>query len=364
MIHASAIGRRQLTAGLGLAGAGLALGMPHVARAAGGSVTFFTFPTYSDPKLVGDFARQTGIELKTQNAVDTDPMIAKLMSTRGEGFDVVSISNQLAPQLMQEGLLEPVEIGRLKNWSNLYPAFRDAKFIATDKPGFVAGIPMVWGYDGVIYRTDKVASADSWADLWDPRYKGRIGAVDFGYQMVLIAAQVLGMDETLKRNPIDFSEAQYAQIKAKLIAQKPLLDKYWSSTAEGGTLLASGEIWISLGKLAMLQILKNEGVTARLISPKEGAQGWSNICSILKTSPNKDAAYAFLDYISGPSFQSPLVTVKGYPSVNRLVMEAQPQAARDNLLLGNPKLTETLVWWGRAKNPQRINNLWNEVKAA
>ena len=364
MTNPSPITRRRLATRLGLAGAGLALGTPRGARAADGSITFFTFPTYSDPRLVGDFSRQTGIELKTQNAVDTDPMIAKLMATRGEGFDVVSISNQLAPQLMQEGLLEPVEIGRLKNWSNLYPAFRDAAFIATGTPGQVAGVPMVWGYDGLIYRTDKVASADSWAALWDPRYKGRIGAVDFGYQMVLIAAQVLGMDATLKRDPIDFSDAQYAEIKAKLIEQKALINKYWSSTAEGGTLLASGEIWISLGKLAMLQILKQEGVPARLISPKEGAQGWSNICAILKASRNKDAAYAFLDYISGPGFQTPLVTVKGYPSVNRDVMEAQPQATRDKLLLGNPDLVKTLVWWGRSRDPQRINNLWNEVKAA
>jgi spermidine/putrescine-binding protein len=346
-------------------GSALALAAPGIGRAApSGSITFFTLPTYTDPKLIGDFTKQTGIELKTQAAADTDPMVAKLMATRGEGFDVVSLSNQLVPQFIREGLIEPLEISRLKYWSDLYPSFTTAPFIDVGKPGMVAGIPMVWGYDGLIYRTDKIAAADSWNALWDPRYKGRIGTVDFGYQNMLIAAQVLGMDDTLKRSPIDFTDDQLAQIKTKLIAQKALLNKYWASTAEGGTLLASGEIWISLGRLAMVQLLKDEGVAAKLISPKEGAQGWSNVCAILKASQNKDAAYAFLDYMSGPSFQGPLTSVKGYPGVNKPVMEAQPQALKDKLLLGDPDLVKSLVWWGISKDPRRINNLWNEIKAA
>ena len=40
-------------------------------------------------------------------------------------------------------------------------------------------------------------------------------------------------------------------------------------------------------------------------------------CAILKASQNKDAAYAFLDYITGPSFQGPLTSVKGYPCAIR-----------------------------------------------
>jgi spermidine/putrescine-binding protein len=77
-----------------------------------------------------------------------------------------------------------------------------------------------------LYRTDHVKDAASWAALWDLRYKGRIGTVDFGYQSVLIAAQVLGMGDTLNKSPIDFTDDQLAQIKAKLIAQKALLNKY------------------------------------------------------------------------------------------------------------------------------------------
>ncbi len=109
----------------------LALAAPGIVRAApSGSITFFTLPNYTDPKLVDDFTKQTGIELKTQAAADTDPlMVAKLMATRGEGFDVVSLSNQLSRNSSAKRLIEPLEVSRLKYWNELYPSFTTAPFI-------------------------------------------------------------------------------------------------------------------------------------------------------------------------------------------------------------------------------------------
>ena len=72
-----------------------------------------------------------------------------------------------------------------------------------------------------MYRTDKVEPQDSWEGLWDPKYKGRIGVVDYGYEMVLVAAQILGFRDSLNTNPIEFTDDEYAAIKDKLIAQKP-----------------------------------------------------------------------------------------------------------------------------------------------
>ena len=218
--------------------AAAALGAPYVARAQGkGSITFFSYTTYTDPRLTGDFSKQTGIDLKIQNFGNLDQMVGKLKATGGQGLDIVSVANNIIGQLYKDDLLEPVDVSRLQHWNDIFPEFQTADFVQTGMDGKIIGVPTVWGPEGVIYRTDKIASADSWSDLWDTRYKGRVSAVDYAYEMVLVAAQVLGYHDNLIKDPIDFTDEQYAAIKAKLIEQKALITKYWGSSAEWRRLL-------------------------------------------------------------------------------------------------------------------------------
>lgn len=364
MDRSHGVSRRQVLGGMAGLGAAATFGAPYIARAAGGSVTFFSYTTYTDPKLTGEFSKQTGIELKIQNFGNLDQMVGKIKATGGGGIDVVSVANNLTKQLFQDGLLEPIDVSRLKNWSNIYPEFQNADFIQSGEAGKVIGAPTVWGPEGLIYRTDKVEHADSWNALWDERYKGRISAVDYSYEMVLIAAQVLGFDANLQQDPITFTDDQYAAIKDKLMAQKKLVTKYWGSSAEGATLVAGGEVWISVGRLSMLKPAQEENVPVKLIAPKEGAQGWCTSTCIVRASENKDAAYEFLDYITGPIYQDALARVRGYPLANKAIMRELPADMRNQLMLNDPNLLKSMVWWKQAADIQRINNLWNEVKAA
>jgi spermidine/putrescine-binding protein len=360
------INRRRLLRNSLASGAALtALGFPAIGRAqAKGSVTFFSYTTYSDAKLTGEFSKQTGIELKVQNFGDIDQMVARLKAGGGQGLDVVSVPNNLTEQLYKDGLLEPIDTARIGAWSDLYPEFRNADFIATERNGFVSGVPTVWGPEGLIYRTDKIPQANSWNLLWDNNFKGRISAPDYSYEMVLIAAQVLGYQNELTKPTIDFTDAQFAAIKAKLIEQKKVVTKYWTSSAEATTLIGGGEVWASVGRISMIKPLAEEKVPVRLIAPKEGAQGWCTMTCVVKGTPNKDAAYAFLNFAVGQTYQDALVTVRGYPLSNKKIMSSYPEATRNQLMLNDPDLLTSLVWWRPVKDLQRITALWNEVKAS
>ena len=359
------LNRRQFLVTSGAATTASALGFPTLLRAQSkGEMTFFSYTTYTDRRLTGEFPNRSGITLRLQNFGNLDQMVGKLKATGGSGVDVVSVANNLTRQLYEDGLLEPIDVSRLKHWKDVFPEFQNADFIQTGDPGTVIGLPTVWGPEGLLYRTDKVDSADSWTDLWDSRYKGRIGAVDYGYEMVLIAAQVLGYQENLLKSPIDFTDEQYAAIKAKLIEQKQYITKYWGSSAEAASLVASGEIWISVGRLSMLKPAREEGVPVRMVAPKEGAQGWCTSSCIVRDSKNKEQAYAFLDYLTGEIYQNGLANVKGYPIANKALLMALPESQRNELMLNDPNLLSSMVWWKQAADTQRINTLWNEVKAA
>lgn len=361
MKGSTSITRRKLLKGA----ASVGLAIPFVRRAAAsGSITFFSYSTYTDPVLTGAFSENSDTSLRTDNFGNLDQMIGRLKATDAEGIDVVSVPNQYTRQLLDEGLLEPIDTSRIERWDELYPAFRDADFIQTSEPGVVAAVPTVWGPEGLLYRTDRIESADSWNALWNPEYQGHISPVDYGYEMVLIAAQVLGYGDSIMQDPIAFTDEQYAAIKDKLIQQKPLVTKYFTSAAEGATLVASGEAWITVGRLSMLGPLNEEQIPVAMIAPKEGAQGWCTSTAISARSSNKDGAYEFLNFVIGEHYQSKLMTEKGYPVANRSLMMDQPDELRNRLMLNDPDLLSSMVWWKPAADEQRINDLWNEVKAS
>lgn len=59
------LGRRDLGKLVSGAGAVAALGAPAIVRAASSEpITFFSYATYTDPQLTGEFAKQTGTPLK------------------------------------------------------------------------------------------------------------------------------------------------------------------------------------------------------------------------------------------------------------------------------------------------------------
>src|SRR4051812_38961790 len=71
---------------------------------------------------------------------------------------------------VDEGLVAEIDTTRLKNWSKVPDSFKAIGQI-NGKQYFV---PWDWGFTSILYRTDKIASVDSWTALLDPKYKGHV----------------------------------------------------------------------------------------------------------------------------------------------------------------------------------------------
>ena len=56
------------------------------------------------------------------------------------------------------------------------PAFQVAPWKNDD--GTYNGVPWTWGFSGLTYRMDNVPEPQSWQDILDPKYKGRVSTVD------------------------------------------------------------------------------------------------------------------------------------------------------------------------------------------
>ena len=134
------------------------------------------------------------------------------------------------------GLVQPWNPKLLKNFKNLNPFMVKAgKY-----NGKQYGIPADWGFDAVLYRSDKVhPRAKSWGLLFDDRYKGKIAWFD-DLNMLVIAGLYLHHPRPWRQ-----TDAELKKSRDFLIKKKKLARLIWSSETELWEAFGSGDIWIA-----------------------------------------------------------------------------------------------------------------------
>ncbi|TJW27963.1 MAG: extracellular solute-binding protein, partial [Mesorhizobium sp.] len=78
----------------------------------------------------------------------------------------------------KEGLLQPIDTKRIKNWDSIFPVFKNLPDLQAGD-GKVWMVPWDWGNTSILYRTDLVKNPEpSWNLLWDKQYAGRMATID------------------------------------------------------------------------------------------------------------------------------------------------------------------------------------------
>ena len=90
-------------------------------------------------------------------------------------------------------------------------------------------------------------------------------------QIADVALQFFGAD-----NPYAIDQATLDKVKSKLVAQGPLVRKYWVLASDFERLFKSGDAIIGAGWPLMTNDLKKAGMNVAEVLPKEGVTGWSD----------------------------------------------------------------------------------------
>src|SRR5881398_3238787 len=121
------------------------------------------------------------------------------------------------------GLVQPWDPKQISNFKHLNPFMVKAG----QYKGKQYGIPDDWGFDAILYRSDKVhPKARSWGLLFDERYKGRIAWFD-DLEMITIAGLYLQA-----KNPWNQTQAELDRSVNFLKKKKHLVKFNWSSETE------------------------------------------------------------------------------------------------------------------------------------
>src|SRR5947209_4223782 len=129
---------------------------------------------------------------KAQISVMTNEANALSKFQAGLKFDLFRPYIGWVKYFAQSGLVEPWDPKLIPNLKHLNPSMVKAG----QYQGKQYGIPDDWGFDAILYRSDKVKpKAKSWSLLFDERYKGKIAWYD-DITMIQAAGLYLGFKNT------------------------------------------------------------------------------------------------------------------------------------------------------------------------
>lgn len=349
-----------VTLGAALLAAPLAFG-PSGPASAAGEVNMLTWEGYADESFIKPFEAESGCKVSATYVGSNDDFVPKLAGGGGGVYDVITPSIDAVGIVIAAGVVEEIDLSRIKAWNDIYPKFRKSE-AAASPDGKIYGVPYSWGSIPFMYRTDKISTPPtSLADLWDPKYKGKISLWD-DKSSLYVAARLNGDADIY-----NLTDAQLEAAKNKLIEQKSLVRKYWGTAGELVDLYANGEVWISnTWGGYQSSLLADQKIPVKEFIPAEGAEGWMDSHMIVKGTPNTDCAYKFLNYSLAAGGQCGVANVNGYSATNPKVAKAcmSEQQFKDLHQDDPDYLDSLLLWENLGPRLGAYTNAWNAVKAA
>jgi spermidine/putrescine transport system substrate-binding protein len=265
---------------------------PSAAAALGDTLTLATWPNYHDQAVLDEFTASTGVAINVQVYGSTEEMEAKIRAGNS-GIDVVVPSNYAIEGWVKDSLIEPLDYGKLPDFvkEDWNPRFMDQAF---DK-GNAVSIPKNWGTTGIAFRSSKVSpDVTSWKQFFEvagTTYEGKTLIVD--HQISSFGSAAVAMGYSL--NTIDPTEM--AAVEQMLTALKP---KLFAISSDVQPPLRALDTWLSVAWTGDGVQVGRDNADAKYLVASDGGELWIDSYTIAADAPHRDAAYAFLDYITQP----------------------------------------------------------------
>jgi putative spermidine/putrescine transport system substrate-binding protein len=330
----------------GIAAVGAATMLPRPSRAAGGKVIVGTwggdYQNLQQKHVVAPIMDSEGVQVIF--ATDNDsPRKTKMMAEqrlpRGS-MDVVALNGSGMYEMYTKGTLLDLDFAKLKNASHIMPKLK-TKY----------SVPHIYTGRVILYNPSKIAEAPtSYADLWNPKYAGKVGVIDIQYQTTIESAAMIN-GGSLK---------DYEPGKAKLLELKKMGVKIVPTNEAMAQSLKTEEIWMCIMWKARGVQWQNAGVPIKMVSPKEGLVLYVSEMGITKNAPDKDTAYAYLDALLDPRPQQGFIDDMGYnPTIDNL----KPTGELAQRIGFTPAEEETMMvqdYEYLAKNDSQLKEWWDK----
>jgi putative spermidine/putrescine transport system substrate-binding protein len=266
------------------------------------------------------FTAKTGIPVEFEVGGTLDRLAKARVSKAAPLVDVTFTTTHVGRLYISDGLFQKLDMTKI-------PSARDLAKEAHRSDSHLG----VWAYVYTIaYRPDQIqGTIAKWADLWEPRFKSKVGMPDFDpSHIITISALLEGGDE------ITWEKGQ-----DRLKRLKPNVAAFFSTDARSQDLMKTGEAPVQV----MLSInafhLIDQGLNVKVITPTDrpGIVGIDTV-AVMAGTKKADAAYQFIDLALSKEIQEQLVAAFKAGPVNL-------KAAVPETLRGQPGVFTTTAEW-------------------
>jgi len=303
---------------------------------------------YADPSFMRAFEEAHHCKISASYMGTSDELVAKLRGGSANNYDVISPSSDVATTIARSGLAAPLDLTKIASYSQLSP-----KLTST------------WGPNPLLYDTTAFKEPpDSWAVLWDPRYRGKISVWD-ELSTVYMAAQLLGYDKPDPSHLYNLSDEELEHTKAKLLELKPNIRQIWSTGGELTNLFENHEVVAAMGWPLMTNQLRHLNFPIGETIPRENTTGWIDHMMITAASEHQELATELLEYLVEAKTQKRVADLTGYIPANPGAAGFMTADERKSLHLDDvDSYQKRIYFWQDMARRAKYNEIWNEVKAA
>jgi putative spermidine/putrescine transport system substrate-binding protein len=266
------------------------------------------------------FTAKTGIPVEFEVGGTLDRLAKARVSKAAPLVDITLTTTHVGRLYMSDGLFQKLDKAKIPNAKDLAKeAVRSDSHLG------------LWAYVYTIaYRPDQVqGQITKWADLWEPRFRGKIGMPDFDpSHIITISALLEGGDE------VNWQKGQ-----ERLKRLKPSIAAFFATDARSQDLMKTGEAPVQV----MLSInafhLIDQGLNVTVITPtdKPGIVG-IDTAAVMAGTKKSDAAHQFIDFALSKEIQEQLVAAFKAGPTNL-------KAAVPDKLRGQPGVFTTPAEW-------------------
>ena len=292
------ISRRGALATAAATMASFGAGLPRLAQASDSSLVVGTWG--------GDYAellrqmidepilKPQGVQV-LQDIGGGDSRRTKLVAERGgrrSSMDIVLLSDSEMYLMAKQNVLETVDTSQVSRISAVEEKLR--------KP---YSIPHLFSYRVILYNEKKVPNPPrSYAELADPKWRGRVGLSDILY-LAYADSAALGAGG---------GSGNLDAAKEGLAAWKKAEMKVYPSNEALAAALKSEEVWITVMWMARGFMWQKAGIPLKAVIPAEGASAITFEAAVPKTSRKKDMAWKYLNAMLDAQAQVGFADRMGY----------------------------------------------------
>lgn len=250
--------------------------------------------------------------------------------TQPKQYDIFDGEYFSLPLVIPSGNLQAIDVRRIKEFDKITPIFttgelysgakvntsqgtaprkvmflkdRNSTEFAMEPTNWATMMPFQYNADTLGYRPDLVKrKIESWAELFNPEFKGKTSLLDIPSIGIMDAAMVVESQGLMTfGDKGNMTRAELDKVTEILVEQKRAgqFRAFWKSFDESVNFMASGEVVLQSMWSPAVTAVKARGIPCLYVPLKEGYRGWGGGLGLSRnlSGIQLDAAYEYLNWM-------------------------------------------------------------------